>query len=65
MYIADAGHAATHFVQPTHFSGSTSAAMPLYIIIALTGQALTQAPQATQSTRKTFAFFLFLTDVAM
>jgi hypothetical protein len=32
--------------------------------IALTGHTLTQAPQATQFSLNTFAFFLFLTNIA-
>jgi hypothetical protein len=65
IVIAEAGHIAAHFVHPMHIMGSTSAKIPLYTVIASTGHTFTQAPHATQFSRKTFAFFLFMTSAAI
>lgn len=57
--MTDAGHSLAHLPQPTHFSVSTFADMPLHTWIADRGQTLTQHPQATQLFWSTHAFRVF------
>lgn len=43
-----AGQTFSHFPHPTHLFSATLAKHPLYTLIAPDGQAVSQAPQATQ-----------------
>jgi hypothetical protein len=43
-----AGQTASHFPHPTHLSSATFAKHPLFTFTAPNGQAVSQAPQATQ-----------------
>jgi hypothetical protein len=56
-----AGHSFAQVLQPTHFSASTFATVPLSIAIAFKGQTFAQQPQATHSLLATTANLFFFT----
>jgi hypothetical protein len=58
ILILFAGQTVPHLPHPTHLSSATFAKHPLYTFIAPNGQAISQAPQATQIVLSTVAYRL-------